>query len=106
MNKSRVIRKGSQYRRHREQRKTKKLLQAFQECQEGHCTCPTQEYSKLDAVEIATDEDTIKLKLKSKPDVKFDMSEIGNCLEHTKENAGRTLNHPTSNKGLQSDAAP
>lgn len=65
--------------------KQKKLLQAFQECQEGRCTCPTQEYSKLDALEIETDDDTIKLKLKSKPDVTFDISEIGKCLEYTKE---------------------
>ena len=64
--------------------KQKKLLQAFQECQEGRCTCPTQEYSKLDSLEIVSDEDTIKLKLKSKPGVKFDESEIGKCLEYTK----------------------
>ncbi|MDC1287900.1 hypothetical protein N8198_08435 [Gammaproteobacteria bacterium] len=64
--------------------KQKKLLEAFQECQEGRCTCPTREYSKLDSLEIETGEDTIKLKLKSKPDVKFDDSEISKCLEHTK----------------------
>ena len=64
--------------------KQEKLLQAFQECQEGRCTCPTQEYSKLDSLEIQSGEDTIKLKLKSKPDVKFDESEIGKCLEYTK----------------------
>ena len=67
------------------QGKQEQLLQAFQECQEGRCTCPTQEYSKLDSLEIESDEDTIKLKLKSKPDVKFDESEIGKCLEYTKE---------------------
>ena len=64
--------------------KQEKLLQAFQECQEGRCTCPTQEYSKLDRLEVESDEDTIKLKLKSKPDVKFDKSEIEKCLEYTK----------------------
>ena len=64
--------------------KQEKLLRAFQECQEGRCTCPTQEYSKLDSLEIESGEDTIKLKLKSKPDVKFDGSEIGKCLEYTK----------------------
>ena len=64
--------------------KQEKLLQAFQECQEGRCTCPTQEYSKLDSLEIESDEGTIKLKLKSKPDVKFNESEIGKCLEYTK----------------------
>ena len=62
--------------------KQNKLLQAFQECQEGRCTCPTQEYSKLGSLE--SDEDTIKLKLKSKPGVKFDESEIGKCLDYTK----------------------
>ena len=65
--------------------KQERLLQAFQECQEGRCTCPTQEYSKLDSLEIESGEDTIKLKLKSKPDMKFDESEIGKCLEYTKE---------------------
>ena len=64
--------------------KQDKLLQAFQECQEGRCTCPTQEYSKLDSLEIEGDEDTIRLKLKSKSNVKFDESEIGKCLEYTK----------------------
>ena len=60
-----------------------KLLQAFQECQEGRCTCPTQEYSKLDSLEIESDDDTIKLKLKSKPGERFEKSEIEKCLEYT-----------------------
>ena len=69
--------------------KQEKLLEAFQECQEGRCTCPTQEYSKLDSLEIETNEDISKLKLISKPDVKFDNSEISKCLEYTK---GKVLN--------------
>ena len=69
--------------------KLEKLMEAFQECQEGRCTCPTQEYSKLDALEIESDEDTIRLKLKSKPNVIFDQSEIGKCLEYTK---GKVIN--------------
>jgi len=64
--------------------KQNRLLHAFQECQEGPCTCPTEEYSKLNSLEITSDEDTIKLKLKPKPGVKFDESEIGNCLEYTR----------------------
>ena len=65
--------------------KHEKLLDAFQECQEGRCTCPTREYSKLESLEIETDEATIRLQLKSKPGEKFDQSEIGKCLEYTKE---------------------
>ena len=64
--------------------KQKKLLKAFQECQEGHCTCPTTEYTKLDSLEIENNEDTINLKLRSRPNMKFDESEISKCLEYTK----------------------
>jgi hypothetical protein len=64
--------------------KQKKLLDAFQECREGHCSCPTQEYSKLDTLEIEHDEDSISLKLKSKPNERLDESEIKKCLEYTK----------------------
>lgn len=65
--------------------KQEKLLEAFQECQEGRCSCPTQEYSKLDSLEIEHNEDTIRLKLKSKPDEHFDETELNKCLEYTKE---------------------
>jgi len=27
-----------------------KLIEAFQECSEGHCTCPTQEYEKVETL--------------------------------------------------------
>jgi hypothetical protein len=59
-----------------------KLLEAFQECKEGHCTCPTQEYTKLESLVIEKDEGTIHLHLKSKPGAEFDRSEISKCLEY------------------------
>ena len=65
--------------------KQKKLLEAFQECQEGRCSCPTEEYSKLNSLDIENDENSISLKLKSKPGKKLDESEISKCLEYTKK---------------------
>jgi hypothetical protein len=67
--------------------KQKELLDAFQECREGRCACPTQEYSKLDTLEIEYDEDSISLKLTSKPNEQLDESEIKKCLEYTKGKA-------------------
>ena len=67
----------------------KKLLRALQECREGRCSCPTQEYSKLDSLEIESDKNSIRLKLKSKPEEKFDESEISKCLEYTR---GKVMN--------------
>jgi hypothetical protein len=65
-----------------------KLLEAFQECQEGRCTCPTGEYSKLEALEIEEDGYRIRLRLKAKPGEHFDQSEISKCLEYTDNKLG------------------
>ena len=64
--------------------KQDKLLEAFQECQEGRCSCPTQEYSKLASLQIEQAEGKINLQLKSKPGEAFDVAEIDKCLEYTK----------------------
>lgn len=60
-----------------------KLLEAFQECQQGRCSCPTEEYKKLDSLEIEYNEEGIQLHLKSKNGVKFDKNKINKCLEYT-----------------------
>ena len=64
--------------------KQQELLQAFGECQQGRCSCPSKEYSKLDALEIENDKDTIRLKLKAKADEVIDQAEISKCLEYTR----------------------
>jgi hypothetical protein len=65
--------------------KKEQLLEAFQECSEGRCTCPTQEYGKLESLEIADSDDAIQLSLKAKPDQQIDTAEIEKCLEYTKK---------------------
>lgn len=66
--------------------KKKQLLEAFRECQEGRCTCPTQEYAKLDVLEFDDQSvGTINLKLRAKKGAEFDQAEIQRCLEHTEE---------------------
>ena len=60
-----------------------KLLEAFQECQQGRCSCPTEEYKKLDSLEIEYNEEGIQLHLKSKDGVKIDKDKINKCLEYT-----------------------
>lgn len=62
-----------------------KLLEAFRECQEGRCSCPTAEYKKLDSLEIAQSGDGIELRLKSRPGETIDKAEIEKCLGYTAE---------------------
>ena len=64
--------------------KQEKLLEAFQECQEGRCSCPTDEYTKLDSLQIEKDEGAIHLHLTSKSEQAFNQEEISKCLEYMK----------------------
>ncbi len=65
--------------------KKEKLLEAFQECSEGRCTCHTEEYKKVAALEIHDGDDAIQLSITAKPDEKIDKAEIEKCLEYTKK---------------------
>lgn len=60
-----------------------KLLEAFRECQEGRCSCPTEEYKKLDSLEIEQNGDGIQLRLKSRQGEMIDKAEIEKCMDYT-----------------------
>jgi hypothetical protein len=68
-----------------EQRQGKQeiLLKSFQECREGRCACPTDEYRKLEAMAVQAGADAITLQLKAKPGERWVISEIEQCLQHT-----------------------
>ncbi len=59
------------------------LLAAFGECQEGRCSCPTNEYEKVAAMEVEPAEDTIAIRLQAKPGTSLDAAEIAACLDYT-----------------------
>jgi hypothetical protein len=60
------------------------LMEAFRECQEGRCSCPTQEYQKLGSLQVEQINGEINLRLVSRNGTQFDQAEIEQCLEHTK----------------------
>ena len=62
-----------------------KLLEAFRECQEGRCSCPTEEYKKLASLEVEQKAEGIQLRLKSRHGESIDKSEIERCLDYTAE---------------------
>jgi len=68
--------------------KKEKLLEAFQECQEGRCSCPTEEYKKMESLEVEHDDQNIRLHLKSKLGFNIIKSEIEKCLEYTSKRVG------------------
>ena len=66
-----------------------KLLEAFQECSEGRCTCPTQEYEKVETLTIAGTDKIIQLSIKSKENTVIDTKEIEKCLAYTRDKVSK-----------------
>jgi len=58
------------------------LLETFTACREGRCSCPTDEYDKLESLDIEDGESGLKLHLHAKPGATFEVSEIERCLEY------------------------
>jgi len=70
------------------------LLEAFGECQSGQCSCPTNEYDKLESMEVEPGEDLIRMRLEPKPGTKFDTSQIAACLDYTTATLPPAKNDP------------
>jgi len=65
------------------------ILAAFRSCQEGSCSCPTDEYENLESLDVETTGGTITLRLTPKPAAQFDRSNVARCLDFTlRESAG------------------
>lgn len=59
------------------------LLTAFSRCQQGTCSCPTNEYEKLQSLSFEEKDDGITLNLHAKPEMHLNVKEIKKCLEFT-----------------------
>ena len=64
-------------------KRKEKLLEEFGNCQKGKCSCPTEEYRKLESLSVESSENNISLILKPKADQSFDINEINKCLNYT-----------------------
>jgi hypothetical protein len=62
--------------------KQDELLKNFQACQEGSCDCPSDEYVKLEKLDIKSSDNEIVLNLKAKKNQKFDKSEVEKCVDY------------------------
>jgi hypothetical protein len=59
------------------------LLQALQECAEGRCTCPSNQYERLQKIEIAPGNGVVEIALVPKEGESIDRTAIDRCLEYT-----------------------
>ena len=72
------------------------LLSAFNDCAEGRCSCPTNEYEKVASMTVEGGKDQIDIKLEAKADREFQVSEIAYCLAHTIKTTDRESTRATT----------
>lgn len=68
---------------HAEGRNIRQILSRFEDCKNGRCSCPTEEYKKLEKMDMNVQDNQITLKLKPRVNTIFDIDEIKKCLEFT-----------------------
>lgn len=59
------------------------LLAAMQECQDGRCGCPTDQYERLEGMDIQTGDEGVTVTLRPRPGERLDVDELEACLEYT-----------------------
>lgn len=64
------------------------LLASFRACQEGRCSCPTNEYEKLADLSVDMADGLIHLALTPADGARFDPTQIAACLDFTLQSAG------------------
>ncbi len=59
------------------------LLASLQECREGRCGCPTDQYDRLADMAIQVDGDEVAVRLRPRDDETLDVNQLQACLDYT-----------------------
>jgi hypothetical protein len=66
------------------------LMKQLNECAEGRCSCRSEQYAKVESMQIAPGEDHLQITLNAKHGETIDQGDINKCLEHTTEKVQRS----------------
>lgn len=61
------------------------LLKNFKKCQSGKCDCPSDQFDKIERIDIQTEPERIHMRLEPKAEVKLDVDEVDQCLTWSKD---------------------
>ena len=63
--------------------RTSQVLTSMQDCQQGRCGCPTDQYDRLAGMDVAATDDEVTVRLLPKTGERFDTDELRACLDYT-----------------------
>jgi hypothetical protein len=55
----------------------------MQDCQQGRCGCPTDQYDRLAGMDVAATDDKVTVRLRPRSGERFDADELRACLDYT-----------------------
>ena len=64
------------------------LLEEFNKCASGTCSCPTPQYRKLQAIDVQAQPGVVSVELTAKAGEVIDIEDIEHCLDHTAKEVG------------------
>jgi hypothetical protein len=68
---------------------TPTLLEAFGQCKDGQCGCPTDEYKKIADLAVEPGQEALELRLKARPGRSWDLGQVRVCLDWILDRARR-----------------
>ena len=71
------------------------VLAAFNQCQQGKCSCPTTTYEQVADVQVTPVADGVSLTVTARPGETLDVGDIERCLAHTEAEITRKSASPT-----------
>jgi len=63
------------------------VLASLQECQEGRCSCPTDQYDRLASIEVGGGDGELTVHLTPRPGEHLDPDALRACMDYTLESA-------------------
>ena len=66
------------------------VLASLQECQEGRCGCPTDQYDRLGSIEVGGGDGELTVHLTPRTGEHLDPDELRACMDYTMESASDT----------------
>lgn len=60
-----------------------RLMESLQECQQGQCACPTDQYDRLDAIDVQAGDDDFTVRLRPRTGEVLDVQALHACMDYT-----------------------
>lgn len=63
------------------------VFASIQQCQQGQCSCPTDQYDRLESIDVQMAPDQITVTLRPREGERLDVEQLRACMDYTLDQA-------------------